>query len=99
MTKPEPLPPLGLAVAGRRLGSNELVWEPNVEPDLAGYRLLRVRSNAEPEVVATLPSDQTRASDADYKRMRLVLTSAHRKLHNEMHRRGRGHGHLPAVLG
>ena len=39
-----------------------------------------------------------RASEAAYKRMRLVLTSAHRKLHNEMHRRGRGHRHRKADL-
>jgi hypothetical protein len=40
----------------------------------------------------------TRASEAAHKRMRLVLTSAHRKLHNQMHRQGRGHRHLRAKL-
>jgi hypothetical protein len=43
--------------------------------------------------LAYLDTVGTRASDAAYKRMRLVLTSAHRKLHNEMHRTGRGHRH------
>ena len=38
----------------------------------------------------------SRAADAAYRRMRLILTSAHRKLHNEMHRRGQGHIHTAA---
>ena len=38
----------------------------------------------------------TRADDARYKQMRRVLTAAHRKLHNEMHRRGREHLHSGA---
>ncbi len=37
----------------------------------------------------------TRADDAVYKRMRLVLTSAHRQLHNRMHQEGRYHNHTP----
>jgi hypothetical protein len=44
--------------------------------------------------LAYLDTVGTRAGDAAYKRMRLILTSAHRKLHNEMHRKGRGHRHL-----
>ena len=44
--------------------------------------------------LAYLDTVGTRAGDAAYKRMRLILTSAQRKLHNEMHRRGRGHRHL-----
>jgi hypothetical protein len=39
----------------------------------------------------------TRADDAAYKRMRLVLTSAHRSLHNRMHQLGYYHGHTPAT--
>ena len=35
----------------------------------------------------------TRAQAARYKEMRLVLTSAHRRLHNRMHRLGHGHKH------
>ena len=35
----------------------------------------------------------TRAEERTRKRMRQVLTSAHRKLHNEMHRRGMDHVH------
>jgi hypothetical protein len=48
--------------------------------------------------LAYLDTVGARASDAAYKRMRLILTSAHRKLHNQMHRRGRGHRHLRSGL-
>jgi len=37
----------------------------------------------------------TRAEDKVYKRMRLVLESAHRSLHNRMHRLGYYHDHTP----
>lgn len=64
VTKPEPLPPLGLAVAGRRLGANQLAWEPNVERDLTGYRLARRRDEERSsETVVTLPADSTRVLD------------------------------------
>jgi fibronectin type 3 domain-containing protein len=64
VTKPEPLPPLGLAVTEQKLGSNQLFWEPNVERDLTGYRLSRRRADARAsEVVIELPSDATRALD------------------------------------
>ena len=35
----------------------------------------------------------TRAEDRAYKRMRLVLQSAHRKIHNQLHRQGNYHEH------
>ena len=37
----------------------------------------------------------TRADTETYKRMRLVLTSAHRDLHNRMHQMGKYHEHSP----
>jgi hypothetical protein len=43
--------------------------------------------------LAYLDTVGTRAEDTAYRRMRLVLTSAHRTLHNRMHERGFYHGH------
>jgi fibronectin type 3 domain-containing protein len=64
VTKPEPLPPLGLRVTEQRLGVNRLAWEPNVETNLVGYRLLRQRKGSdERELVASIPPDQTTADD------------------------------------
>ena len=45
--------------------------------------------------MAYLDTVGTRAEDAAYKRMRLVLTSAHRTLHNQMHQMGCYHDHTP----
>ena len=46
-------------------------------------------------VLAYLDTVGTRAEDTAYKRMRLVLVSAHRRLHNRMHQQGHYHGHTP----
>jgi hypothetical protein len=46
--------------------------------------------------LAYLDAVGTRAETTAYKRMRLVLTSAHRNLHNRMHAAGRYHKHGPA---
>jgi hypothetical protein len=43
--------------------------------------------------IAYLDTVGTRAEDLAYKRMRLVLSSAHRSLHNRMHQLGYFHGH------
>ncbi len=45
--------------------------------------------------LAYLDTVGTRAEDIAYKRMRLVLESAHRSLHNRMHRLGYFHEHTP----
>ena len=45
--------------------------------------------------IAYLDTVGTRAEDREYKRMRLVLTSAHRSLHNRLHRLGNYHNHTP----
>jgi hypothetical protein len=47
--------------------------------------------------LAYLDTVGTRAEDVAYKRMRLVLISAHRTLHNRMHRLGTYHGHTPVT--
>jgi fibronectin type 3 domain-containing protein len=66
VTKPEPLPPIGLRVVERVLGSNLLAWEPNVESDIAEYRLLRLREGAaKPESVSTVPHPSLDARDTE----------------------------------
>ena len=47
--------------------------------------------------LAYLDTVGTRAETKTYKRMRMVLTSAHRKLHNRMHHAGVYHGHSPTT--
>jgi fibronectin type 3 domain-containing protein len=64
VTKPDPLPPVGLRIAEQGLGRNVLAWESNVERDLAGYRVLRWRGSAsEPETVGMLAAHATRVED------------------------------------
>jgi fibronectin type 3 domain-containing protein len=66
VTKPEPLPPIGLQVVERRLGSNRMAWSPNVEPDIAHYRLLRLREGAaKPEIVTTVPHASLETRDTE----------------------------------
>jgi fibronectin type 3 domain-containing protein len=66
VTKAEPLPPIGLRVDEQRLGSNRLAWEPNVEKDITGYRLLRIRQgNDSPEIVTILEPGTTGAEDLE----------------------------------
>jgi hypothetical protein len=47
--------------------------------------------------LAYLDTVGTRADDVAYKRMRVVLTSAHRSLHNRMHQLGHYHDHTPVT--
>lgn len=47
--------------------------------------------------LAFLDTVGTRADDQSYKRMRLLLTSAHRRLHNRMHEAGFQHLHTPTT--
>ncbi len=47
--------------------------------------------------LAYLDTVGTRAEDTAYRRMRLVLTSAHRSLHNRMHELGSYHHHTPVT--
>ncbi|HEY5656727.1 MAG TPA: hypothetical protein VIY27_02955 [Myxococcota bacterium] len=63
VTKPEPLPPLGLHVSERRLGANVLQWQQNVEADLVEYRLYRAHPAEEPQQVAAVPAEARRARD------------------------------------
>ena len=45
--------------------------------------------------LAYLTTVGTRAEERTYKRMRLILESAHRQVHNRMHRQGYFHEHAP----
>ncbi len=47
--------------------------------------------------LAYLDTVGTRAEDVAYKRMRLILTAAHRSLHNRMHQSGTFHDHTPVT--
>ena len=45
--------------------------------------------------IAYLDTVGTRAETVAYKRVRLVLESAHRRVHNQLHSMGRYHEHTP----
>jgi fibronectin type 3 domain-containing protein len=66
VTKPVPLPPIGLRVVEKRLGSNHLAWDPNVETDLAEYRLQRAREGSDaPERVRHVPAGVLSVIDSE----------------------------------
>jgi len=62
VTKPEPLPPFGLRLAGQRLGENRIAWEPNVEADVVAYRLYRLRGKKR-EFLVEVPATETEGAD------------------------------------
>ena len=60
LTKPDPLPPAGVALSAEG-GERVLSWQPNVEPDVVAYRVVRrVEGEDEPEVVGTVQAPDTR---------------------------------------
>jgi hypothetical protein len=63
-------------------------------PFLAAADALTILEQIE-GALAYLDTVGTRAEDAAYKRMRMVLVSAHRSLHNRMHQQGYYHDHTP----
>jgi fibronectin type 3 domain-containing protein len=64
VTKPEPLPPIGLRTVEQRLGANTLAWDPNVEEDIVGYRLHRTLEGEDSSsLVASLIAHETTATD------------------------------------
>jgi len=64
VTKPEPLPPIGLHTIDQSLGANTLAWDRNVEEDIVGYRLYRTLEGEDsPTVIASLASDEITAAD------------------------------------
>ncbi len=65
VTKPEPLPPIGLAIAEQGVGENRLRWQVNVESDLRTYRVLRRRADGDFEILAEVPSEEHGVTDRD----------------------------------
>jgi len=63
-------------------------------PMLAAADALTILEQIE-GAIAYLDTIGTRAEDKAYKRMKMVLTSAHRTLHNRMHEMGHYHQHTP----
>lgn len=63
VTKPEPLPVHGLEAEPVGLGRVRIRFEPNVEPDVSGYRVLRIRADGSRQPVAELPRDTTEVDD------------------------------------
>lgn len=63
VTKPEPLPVHGLEVEPVALGRIRIRFEPNVERDIAGYRVIRIRADGSRDTVAELPKDTTEVDD------------------------------------
>lgn len=64
LTKPDPLPPMGLRVSRADAGTAVLDWEPNVEPDVVAYRVLRQRAGEKAVVlVATVRAPATSLRD------------------------------------
>jgi hypothetical protein len=63
-------------------------------PMLAAADALTILDQIE-GAMAYLDTIGTRAEDEAYKRMKLVLTSAHRTIHNRMHEMGYYHQHTP----
>ena len=68
VTKAEPLPPIGLEVAGRQLGSIVLAWHPNVERDLHAYRVFRAERRSsgwgDERMIASLSRGERAFTDA-----------------------------------
>jgi fibronectin type 3 domain-containing protein len=64
VTKPEPLPPVGLRAESTEIGVVRLAFDRNVEPNVAGYRVLRARAETgAEELVAELGPRETEVVD------------------------------------
>lgn len=95
---------LALLVRGRYPDQPEIVAAHSspVMVDVEGTQLLAAADAAVildqiEGALVYLDTTGTRAGDAVYKRMRLVLESAYREVHNRMHQKGYFHGHNPAT--
>jgi hypothetical protein len=93
---------LGLLVRGHHADKPEIIAAHSTpvmvmvegSPMLAAADAVTILEQIEGAMVF-LDTVGTRAEDRVYKRMRLVLESAHRSLHNRMHQAGHYHEHTP----
>jgi len=76
--------------------SSPVMINVGISPMLAAADAVTILEQIE-GTLAYLDSVATRDYDETYKRMRLVLQSAHRKLHNRMHQLGYFHNHTPGT--
>lgn len=70
VTKAEPLPPIALGASAETLGSVELGWAPNVEPDLRGYEVRRAVEEPNGDLgseqsLGEVPADASRFVDTN----------------------------------
>jgi hypothetical protein len=93
---------LALLVRGHQPGQPEIIAAHSspVMIDIAGSQMLAAADAVTileqiEGALAYLDTIGTRAEDRAYKRMRLVLETAHRSLHNRMHQAGYFHDHSP----
>jgi len=64
VTKPEPLPPIGLQATPTSIGRIDLRWDSNVEPDLARYQIWReLDAQASARPIASVDATTTEYSD------------------------------------
>ena len=95
---------IALLVRGRYPGGHEIIaahYSP-VMVQVEGSRLLAAADamtilDQIEGAIAYLDTVGTRAETRAYQRMRLVLTTAHRSLHNRMHQSGHFHDHTPTT--
>jgi hypothetical protein len=76
--------------------SSPVMVEVEGSPFLAAADAVTILEQIE-GALAYLDTVGTRADDVAYKRMRMILTAAHRSLHNRMHQRGYYHDHTPVT--
>jgi hypothetical protein len=76
--------------------SSPVMIEAGESPLFAAADALTILEQIEGSI-AWLDTVGTRRETAAYKRMRLVLESAHRTIHNRMHQAGHFHEHTPAL--
>jgi hypothetical protein len=76
--------------------SSPVMVEVEASPFFAAADAITILEQIE-GALAYLDTMATRAATQAYRRMRLVLTGAHRSIHNRLHQQGTMHDHTPAA--